>query len=137
MANRHRDDKARRAEPALRPVMLDHRLLHGVQRAMRPGDPLDSPHRTPVELRQEQDAGVQRPRAVLVGDHHRAGPAIALVAALLGAGQAPLVAQPVKQSRRGRRIDLDSFPVQRKPDHEKSRRLTRTIRRHLRAVDAA
>jgi hypothetical protein len=102
--DRHRDDEARRAEAALAAVMVDHRALHRMQRAIGAGQPLDGAHGLAVKLRQEQDAGIERARAPRVADHHRAGAAIALVAAFLGAGQAALLAQPVEQRARRRRV---------------------------------
>ena len=52
-----------------------------------------------------------------VGDHHRAGAAVALVAALLGAGQASRLAQPVEQGARRRLArDADRRSVQQKRD---------------------
>jgi hypothetical protein len=110
------DDEAGRAEAALRPVMLDHGLLHRVQLAIGTGEAFDRAQRAAVELRQEEDAGVQRTAALRVGHHHGAGTAVAFVAALLGAGQAAAIAQPVEQRGRRRRIDSLRFPVQKKPD---------------------
>ena len=82
----HRHHEARRAETALATVMLDHRLLDGMQRATL-GQSLDRAHGAARELRQKQDAGVERAQPPLgIGDDHRAGAAIAFVAALLGAG---------------------------------------------------
>jgi hypothetical protein len=70
--------------------------------ACRRGPPAPRPCGRPcLQLGQEQDAGVQRAGAVVVGDHHRAGAAIAFVAALLGAGQAAILAQPVEQGAGG------------------------------------
>ena len=112
--DRHRHHEARRAEPALAPVVVHHRPLDGVERAVGAGDPLDRPHRRPDELRQEQDAGVERARAAVVGHHHGAGAAVALVAALLGARQAALLAQPVEQGPRGRGLGPDPFSVEEK-----------------------
>ncbi len=97
MRRRHRHHEARRAEAALAAVMRDQRRLHRVHLARGPRQPLDGADRAAVQLRQEQDAGVQRPRSPVVGHHHRAGAAVALVAALFGAGQPTLLAQPVEQ----------------------------------------
>jgi hypothetical protein len=47
-------------KPHCAAVMVDHRLLHRVQRAVGAGDAFDRAHRLAVQLRQEQDAGVQR-----------------------------------------------------------------------------
>ena len=99
MGGGHRGDEAGRAEAALTAVVVDHRLLDGVERAVRGRDPLDGADGATRQLGQEEDAGVERLRSVLAGHDDRAGAAIALVAALLGAGQAA-VAQPVEQRRR-------------------------------------
>jgi hypothetical protein len=122
----HGDDEARGAEAALAAVSRDHRRLHRVQRAIRAGDALDGAHRLAVQLRQEQDAGIQRPAAGRVGQHDGAGAAIALVAALLGAFQPAVLAQPVQQRPRRRRIaDPDRRAVQQKRNlrHDMTRRL--------------
>jgi hypothetical protein len=71
--------------------------LHRVQLPSGPAMPSTVRTALPSQLRQEQDAGVQRAAPRRVGHHHRAGAAIALVAAFLGAGQAALFAQPVEQ----------------------------------------
>jgi hypothetical protein len=102
-----RHHEARSAEPALRAVVLDHRRLHRVEPARR-RHALDRAHRPAVQLGQEEDAGVDRAvheRAVLdAGEGDRAGAAVALVASLLGAGEPPLLAQPVEQRHRGTRV---------------------------------
>lgn len=117
MRRRHRHDKARRAEPALRAVKINHRLLYRVQRAIRPGNPLDGAHRLGGQLRQQQDAGIQRPGPAMIADHHRAGPAIALVAALFGALQLAHLAQPVQKRYRGRCLGhCHGLSVQKKRD---------------------
>ena len=105
----HRHHEARGAEAALRAVALDHRLLGRVQRAVRALQVLDSEERLAVQRRQELDAGVDRPqrqtahgrrvaRGGALADHDRAGAAVALVAALLGAGAARVFAQPVEHA---------------------------------------
>ena len=96
MRRGHRDDKARGAEPALRSVVIDHRLLHRVQRAIGAADTFDRTHRLALQLWQKKNAGVQRPRALLIGDHNGAGTAVAFIAAFLGAGQAARLAQPIQ-----------------------------------------
>ena len=102
-------DEARRAEAALAAVTLDHRGLH----RMRPvaSDMLHGLDRAPVHCRQKLDAGVHRAAMqaagpVGFGQKHRAGTAIALGAAFLGAGQ-PLGAAQIFQQRRRRRDALD------------------------------
>lgn len=113
----HRDHEARRAKATLRSMMVDHRLLYRVKRAIGACDPLDGSDRAPGQLRQKQDAGIQRPRAAIrVGHHHGAGTAITLVATFLGAGEPPFLAEPIQERRSGGRIDLHRFPVEKKPD---------------------
>jgi hypothetical protein len=113
----HRDDEARRAEAALRAVVGDHRLLHRMQLASGPGDAFHRADRLAVELRQEQDAGVERAGARLVRDHHRAGAAVAFVAAFLRAGEAARLAQPVEEGGRGVGVrQADCLSVEKKRD---------------------
>ena len=93
-----RTDLSWRAVAALERVMVDEGLLHRMQRAVAgadaPGQPLDGRHRLAHGDRQGQAA--QHP---LAADQHRAGAALAMVAALLGPGQAHVVAQGVEQRR--------------------------------------
>ncbi len=63
--------------------MVDHRLLHGVAAFRRACEAFHRADGAAMHLRQEQQAGVQRPRAGFVRDHHGAGTAIAFVAAFL------------------------------------------------------
>jgi hypothetical protein len=113
----HRDGKAGRAKAALAAVVVDHRLLHGVQCAVGRAEAFDGCDGFPVDLGQEQDAAVQGAVARLIADHHAAGTAVAFVAAFFGAGQVFGFAQPVKQGCRwryaGQRHD---FPVEEKSD---------------------
>ena len=92
--------EAGRAEAALRAVTLDHGLLHGVQGAVGPAQVLDRDQLLAVELRHEQDAGVDRAIADAIAlelaQHHGTGAAIALGAAFLGAAAALHLAQPVQ-----------------------------------------
>jgi hypothetical protein len=100
--------EAGRAEAALRTVAVHQCLLDGVQRAARPGQMLDGGDAPAFQHRQQQDAGIDRVAAHRVAlarpDHDRAGPAIALRAAFLGAGQAFGAAQILQE--RGRGIDV-------------------------------
>jgi epoxyqueuosine reductase len=114
--------EARRAEAALRAVMIDHRLLHGMQRAVRRLQALDRDQLAPVERRDRLDAGIDRamdePATVArLRDDHGAGAAIALRAALLGAA-APLgAAQPFEHGRvRIDPVDLAHAPIEQKTD---------------------
>ena len=58
---RHRDDKPRRAEAALRTVALDHRLLHGTRRRTRVAEAFDRDDVRAIELEHELDARIDRP----------------------------------------------------------------------------
>jgi len=75
-------------------------------------------HRLTVELTQQRDAGIDR-LAGSVGalEHHGAGAAIAFGAALLGALEAAMIAQPVEQGRHRRGgVELHRLVVQDKTD---------------------
>src|SRR5829696_2271570 len=75
---------------------------------------LDGPHRLAVDLPQERDAGIHR-LATAVGafQHDGAGAAIALGAALLGAPEAAMLAQPVEQRRHRRQaVELHRLVVE-------------------------
>eukprot|EP01032_Pedospumella_encystans_P027696 gene27697-31289_t len=74
---------ARRAVAALQRVVVDEGLLHRMQRAVGRGDALDGGDGAAVGLHAQREAGGDAP-AVEV---HGAGTALAVVAALLGAGQ--------------------------------------------------
>src|SRR5260370_21716954 len=83
---------ARRAEPALQPVLLVARALHGVHLAV-PGEPLNRGDRVPAGLGGEH-------RARLDGfavEQHCAGPAGGGVAAYVGRGEVGHVAQEVHE----------------------------------------
>ena len=116
-----RHHEAGRAEAALRAVALDHRPLHGVRRAVRAGEVLDRQQLAAVQLADEPDAGVDR----LVADapvseppdRDRAGAAVALVAALLGAGPPLDQAQPVEHGQgRVDPIELPQLLAEQKSD---------------------
>ena len=104
---------AGRAEAALRAMQARHRFLHGMQRAVL-GEVFDRDQLCAVDLAEQRDAGVNRlvhqTAVALARQHHGAGAAIALRAALLGAGRALLKAQPIKQ-RGARRKLLDAHAV--------------------------
>ncbi len=114
MRRGHCRDEAGGAKAALRSVMIHHCLLYRVKRAVRRCDPFDRAHSLAVQLRHEQDTGVERARAVLVGHHHGTGPAIAFVAAFLGAREALFLAQPVEQRGGVRSVGGDLASVQKK-----------------------
>ena len=108
----HRHDKSRGAESALAAVMVNHRLLDRVERAIGASNAFDRPYGFAVELGQEQDAGVQRTCTSLIGDHHATGAAIALIAAFFGAGQAAGFAQPIQKGLCWMGRDLNGFTIQ-------------------------
>ena len=81
--------------------MADHRVLNGVQIAIRTAQAFNRPDRLAVHLTHQQDTGIDRAPAVRIRQDDRAGPAIALVTALFGAGQVVFVAQKVQQGARG------------------------------------
>lgn len=139
MGRGHRHDEARGAEAALRAVMVDQRLLHRMEAAVGRGEALDSPDLLALKLGQEQEAGVQRAGPGLVGHHHRAGAAVALVAALLGAGEPAVLAQEVEQRPGGLRRDAEGRSVQDERDlrHVKTCRLLWVRLRRCRPPDAA
>ena len=117
MCHSHRGHKTRRAKTALAAVVGDHRLLHRVQLPVGAADTLDRAQRPPVQLRQQQDAGIDRLAGGGAAQHDGAGAAIALVAALFGAGQAPRLAQPIQRCHH--RVDaaqLHALSVQKKGD---------------------
>ncbi len=96
-----RGDDARRAEAALRTMIVHHRLLHRAERAIGPVEVFDGYHMGGIERADEADAGIdafidQHP-VFDPPDQNRAGAAIAFRAAFLGSGQPPLEPKPVKQ----------------------------------------
>jgi hypothetical protein len=91
--HRHRRaDLAGRAVAALVAVVLDEGGLHRVQVVGR-AQALDGGDLVAVVHDGQAQAAVDPPAV----DHDRAGPALAVVAALLGAGQLPVLAQGVQQ----------------------------------------
>ena len=92
-AGDRRHDLAGRAVAALEGVVIDEGLLHRMQRAVRLGEAFDGGDLLALDARGERQA---RQHAAAV-DQHRAGAALAMVAALLGAGQADVLAQRVEQ----------------------------------------
>ena len=87
---------------------VDHRLLHGMQAALADMEIVDGDHFLAVDLAQEQDAGIDRliDHAAVAqrAQRHRAGAAIALAAAFLGAAGAFLQPQIVEQRRHRRYV---------------------------------
>ena len=116
-----RHDEARRAEAALGTIEIDQRPLHRVQRAVRPGEMLDGENLAAVQAAYELDAAIDRliAQAPIEGAHanHRAGAAVAFVAAFLGASQPGLQAQIIEQGHAG--VDVgqhDRLGAQEKAD---------------------
>ena len=97
--------------------MGDHGGLHRVLFAFGATEPFDRADGFAIQLRQKQDAGVQRAGAAVIGHHHGAGAAIALIAALFGAAKAFCLAQIVQKCLRWRlRHNADRRSVQQKRD---------------------
>jgi hypothetical protein len=94
--------------------MVHHGLLDGMQAAIGGADAFDGAHGFAMQLRQKQDAGVQRLCAIGITDHNRTGAAVTFVATFFGAVQSGVFAQPVKQRPCRRGIHLYGFPVQKK-----------------------
>ena len=115
-----RHHEARRAEAALRGVALDHRLLHDMRSAVLVLQILDREQLRAVELADEQDAGVDRlvahATALQAADRDRAGAAVTLGAAFLGAHAALHQAQVVEH-RHGR---IDPLELPQLLPHQKS-----------------
>ena len=105
---RHHD--AGGAESALRAAVLDDRPLHLIESAPGRIAPLDSHHVPAVSFRHRHQTGGDRQvadsAAGKLPDQDRAGAAVPLLAALLGTGQPPVVAQVVEQQQPGRRGGL-------------------------------
>ena len=102
-------------------MKFDHRLLHRMQRPVRPAQMLDGDHMATIERGQKANTGIDRliPQhaAGEPPDQHGAGAAIALGAAFLGAGQSPVEAQEIEQGLRGRDIgQRHRRPVEQKTD---------------------
>ena len=107
---RQRHHEAGRAVPALRAMVPDHRVLHGMQPARR-RERVHRQHLGTMQRGQRQYATVGgtvrhgpcrvlacRPRAQS-SDHDSAGPAVAGGTAFLGAGEMQVLAQVVEQGR--------------------------------------
>ena len=81
--------------------MVDERLLQRMQRAVR-RQSLDGGDLGAVLHDRQREAGIDPPPV----DQHGAGAALAVIAALLGAGQIEMVAQRVEQGRPRRELEL-------------------------------
>src|SRR6056297_1165994 len=92
---RRRHHHARRAEPALQPVMVLERGLNGMQRAVGLGHPLDGLHLHTLGLGGEHGAGLHGAALHM----HHAGPALACVTANMRARQAQVLSQEIDKKR--------------------------------------
>jgi hypothetical protein len=116
-----RHHEARRAEAALGAVALDQRPLDRMRRAVRAAEVFDREQLATVQLADEANAGVDRPVAdtavAQAADRDCAGAAIALIAALLGAGPPLDQAQPVEHGHgRVDPIELAQLLAKKKSD---------------------
>src|SRR4051794_9269943 len=133
-----RADLSRRAIAALERVMIDEGLLQRMQRALR-RQPFDGGHAGAVLHHGEGEAG-NDPASV---HQHRTRTALAVIAALLGAGEVEVIAQRVEQAGPRRDLELrrDAVDDQRQRDRvRRGDRLTRRSRAlscHLRLPFAA
>ena len=120
-----RADLSRRAVAALERVMVDERLLQRMQRAVR-RQAFDRGDLGAVLHDGQRQAGIDAPAV----DQHRAGAALAVVAALLGAGQVEVVAQRVEQGRPRRDLELrlDAVDGQRDRNFVRGRDSRLTVR---------
>ena len=101
----HRDHKTGRAEPALRAVAVDHRLLHRARLGFA-AQSLDRHDVRTVQLKHKLDARINgpinEPLAIFCRppDKHRARPTIALAANDLGAYEAVRPANVIRQRKK-------------------------------------
>ena len=102
---------SRRAEPALGRAVAQERVLQCIQRAV-PRQPLHRDDTAAIDAGDRDQAGADLP----VIHQHRAGPAIAGIAADLRSGQTERVAQHVGQALHRIGPHLDGPPIQREPD---------------------
>ena len=101
-----RADLARRAVAALVAVVLDEGGLHRMQ-LVRRAQAFDGGDLGALVHHRQRQAGVDAPAV----DDHRAGAALAVVAALLGAGQVQVLAQRVEQRGAGVEFELVALAV--------------------------
>ena len=108
-------------EPALRPELLDHGLLHRMQLAVRSLDALDGDDLPSSHAVRERRTRVARD----VVEHHGAIAALGMIAAELGAGETELVAQCVDQRFVRQHVDrpLAAIDVERDEPGDRARRL--------------
>src|SRR5262249_41783038 len=102
----HGHDESRCAEPALRCMGLDQRLLHGMQAVIFGTQALNSYDGAAIDLRQHHQAGIHRLilqfALVAPAKHNGAGTTVALGATLLRSGEPRAQAKPIEH-RHGRR----------------------------------
>ena len=88
-------DLSRRAVAALEGVVIDERLLHGMQRAVRPGEAFDRRDLASLRRRRKREAGEN----ALAVHQDGASAALTVVAAFLGAGETDVLTQRVEKAR--------------------------------------
>ncbi len=122
-------DDAGRAKAALRPVMVDHRLLHRVK-LLAVRQVFDRDQLGAVELPEQQNAGVKRvvgeASGAVARQNDRAGPAVALGATLLRALGARALAQPVEHGR-PRRKPVERNQVSPEPEAKRVTKPSRIV----------
>ena len=116
MRHRHADHKPRRAEPALAAMVCHHRLLHRMHLPSRPGNPSTVRTAFPCNCGRNRIQAFSALDPSSIRHHHGAGPAVALVAAFLGAGQDPAfrAASPDRVRVGGFPLDANRRSVQQK-----------------------
>ena len=93
-------DDARQAEPALRRLLVDERLLQRM-RSVRSAEAFERRDLSAVQGAYRRDAGANR----TLPDDHRARPALTQAASELWPAKRQIVAEHIQQRRR--RIDVD------------------------------
>ena len=93
----HAHHETRGAEPALATMVSDHCVLHRMQGAVGRAQTFNSCDVFAVQLRKKEDASVERMVTCVIGDHHSASTAIALVAPLFCTCEVALFGEPVEE----------------------------------------
>ena len=123
--------KARRTKTALRPVVIQHRLLHRVQRrgcsrarfGIQPFQALNGKQNLSIERRQKSNTGVDIRKPDLVArierrQYHSAGPTIALRTPFFGTNAMEIFPEIVEQCcRRCMRIDTMDDIIEKKTNY--------------------
>ena len=117
-ARQRRHDLSRRAVPALKGVVVDERLLHGVQ-LLRRADALDGGDF--AAFQREGQRQTRQLRFAVHMDGTRA--ALPVVAALLRAAQMQAFAQQVEQCHLGRHAQNTGLPIEAQRQRQVDRRL--------------